>query len=53
MTGPRCDGREHTVVAPHCTSVRMIDDVHAASGVLLGYLLSSDSFAVVYVGPVR
>ncbi|MFE3991661.1 hypothetical protein ACFXPW_08200 [Streptomyces goshikiensis] len=53
MTGVRYGGREHMVVAPHCTSVRLIDDAHAASGVLLGYLLSSDSFAVVYVGPVR
>ncbi|MFJ5637588.1 hypothetical protein ACIQF5_33760, partial [Streptomyces goshikiensis] len=53
MTGPRGDGREHTVVAPHCTSVRLIGDGHAASEVLPGHLPSSDGFAVVYVGHVR
>ncbi|MFF7183004.1 hypothetical protein [Streptomyces sp. NPDC008121] len=49
----RYDGREHTVIALHGTSVRLVDDAHAASVVLLGHLLSSDGFAVVSVGPVR
>ncbi|MFD4133636.1 hypothetical protein [Streptomyces goshikiensis] len=49
----RYDGREDTVFAPHGTSVRLVDDAHAASVVLLGHLVSSDGFAVVRAGSVR
>ncbi|MCX4428768.1 hypothetical protein ACIQWL_52225 [Streptomyces mirabilis] len=47
------DGREHTVAALHGTSVRLVDDAQAASVVLLGHLLASESFAVLSTGPAR
>ncbi len=43
----RYDGREHTVVALHGTSVRLVDDAQAASVVLLGHLLASEGFSVL------
>ncbi|MEU8584617.1 Mu transposase C-terminal domain-containing protein [Streptomyces abikoensis] len=49
----RYEGCVQTVVALHGTSVRLVDDNRAASVVLLGHLLASDSFAVVSTGPDR
>ncbi|WP_367043385.1 Mu transposase C-terminal domain-containing protein [Streptomyces sp. Je 1-332] len=49
----RYEGREHSVVALHGTSVRLVDDAQGASVVLLGHLLASEGFGVLGTGPSR